>query len=154
MQVKALSLGAGLTLGLTLGASAQELVDGARVDDIVNLAKGYGSATLDRQENGDPLITGKIGGVLYNVYFQDCTANKDCKDLRFYAGFTDNKQPMETINAWNCDTRFGKAFLDQDLDAVIEFDVTLEHGASRDNVDANFAHWSNMLGRFTTYIGY
>ena len=94
-----------MALSLGVSAQAQGLLDGSSADEIANLARGYGSATLGTLLNGDPLVTGKIDGVLYNVYFQDCTASKNCKDLRFYAGFTDNKQPMETINAWNRDKR-------------------------------------------------
>jgi hypothetical protein len=154
MHVRSFVLGSGIALCLVVSAQAQQLLDGSSVDEITNLARGYGSATTGTQENGDPLVTGKIDGVLYNVYFQDCTASKDCKDLRFYAGFTDNKQPMETINAWNRDTRFGKAYLDEDLDAVIEFDLNLEHGVSRENLDSGFSRWAGLLGQFTTYIGY
>ncbi len=154
MQLGSVLLGGGIALLLAVSAQGQELIDGNAGDEIANVARGYGSATLETQENGDPFIVGKINGVLYNVYFQDCTANKDCKDLRFYAGFTDNKQPMETMNAWNRDTRFGKAFLDEDLDAVVEYDLNLEHGVSRENLDSVFSRWSNLLGQYATYIGY
>ena len=62
---------------------------------------------------------------------------------------------METINAWNRDTRFGKAFLDEDLDAVIEFDVNLEHGVSRDNLDAGLrALEQHARAASRRYIGY
>ena len=37
-----------------LGAQAQDVVDGTDVDEILNIARGYGSATLETQSNGDP----------------------------------------------------------------------------------------------------
>jgi hypothetical protein len=135
-------------------AHAQTIVDATNPDEIVNIARGYGSASLETQNNGDPKITGRIEGVTYQVFFMNCTDNANCEDLNFYAGFLDNKQTLDVINAWNRDKRFGKAYLDADLDAVIEFDVNLEHGVTRENLDAAFGLWSLILDQYTTYIGY
>jgi hypothetical protein len=84
----------------------------------------------------------------------NCTSNTNCEDLNFYAGFRDNKPTLEVINAWNRDKRFGKAYLDSDLDAVIEFDLNLVHGVTRENLDAAFSLWTLILDQYTTYIGY
>ena len=116
MDYRPLVLGGALALSIALPAQAQT-VDGSQVDEILNIARGYGSATLEAQTNGDPKISGKIDGVTYQVFFMNCTDNKNCEDLNFYAGFLDNKQTLEAINAWNRDKRFGKAYLDSDLDA-------------------------------------
>jgi hypothetical protein len=142
-------------LALTAGAAeAQTIVDGSNPDEIVNIARGYGSANLETQNSGDPKLTGRIDGVTYQVFFMNCTDNTNCEDLNFYAGFLDNKQTLDVINAWNRDKRFGKAYLDSDLDAVIEFDVNLEHGVTRENLDAAFGLWALILDQYTTYIGY
>lgn len=143
-----------VALGSILPAQAQTLIDGSQVDEILNIARGYGAATLDQRSNGDPMITGKIEGVSYQVFFMNCTDNANCEDLNFYAGFIDNKQTLDVINAWNRDKRFGKAYLDSDLDAVIEWDVNLEHGVTPQNLDANFSLWAAILDQYTTYIGY
>jgi hypothetical protein len=153
-MLKQFILGGAFVMASALSAQAQTIVDGAMVDEILNLARGYGSANLETQSNGDPKITGKIEGVTYQVFFMNCTNNTNCEDLNFYAGFLDNKQTLDVINAWNRDKRFGKAYLDSDLDAVVEFDVNLEHGVTRENLDAAFSLWSLILDQYTTYIGY
>jgi hypothetical protein len=153
-MLKHLILGGAFMLATAVSAQAQTVIDGSQIDEIVNIARGYGSATLETQTNGDPKITGKIEGVTYQVFFMNCTNNTACEDLNFYAGFLDNKQTLDVINAWNRDKRFGKAYLDSDLDAVVEFDVNLEHGVTRDNLDAAFSLWSLILDQYTTYIGY
>jgi len=153
-MLKSLILGGAVVLASAVSAQAQTVVDGNAVDEILNVARGYGAATLEAQSSGDPQISGKIEGVTYQVFFMNCTENKDCEDLNFYAGFLDNKQTLEVINAWNRDKRFGKAYLDADLDAVIEFDLNLEHGVTRENLDAAFALWGLILDQYTTYIGY
>lgn len=153
MQPRSLLLGFGLAIGLAGAAHGQTVIDGSSVDEILNLAKGYGSAALETQTNGDPKISGRIDGIPYQLYFMNCTDNANCEDVNFYSGFLDNKPDLETINAWNRDKRFGKAYLDSDLDAVIEWDVNLEYGLTRENMDAAFALWWLMLDQYTTYIG-
>jgi len=152
--MRALFAAVALMLGGATMASAQTL-DGNAVDEIANIARGYGSVTMDTSSNGDPMISGKIEGISYYVFFRNCSdAHTDCEDLNFYAGFLDNKQTMDAINAWNRDKRFGKAYLDSDLDAVIEYDVNLEYGITRENLDSNFGVWSLILKQYADYIGF
>ena len=153
-MLRSIILGGVMLLGTAFGAQAQATLDGSQVDEILNLARGYGSATLEAQSNGDPKIAGKVEGVTYQVFFMNCTNNTNCEDLNFYAGFADNKPTLEVINAWNRDKRFGKAYLDSDLDAVIEFDLNLVHGVTRENLDAAFSLWTLILDQYTTYIGH
>ena len=155
-MLKSISIGTAMLLASTFAAHAQSqtVIDGNATDEILNIARGYGSAALETQSTGNPKISGRIEGVAYQVFFLNCTDNVNCEDLNFYAGFLDNKQTLEAINAWNRDKRFGRAYLDGDLDAVIEFDVNLQDGVTRDNVDANFAVWSLILGQYKEYIGF
>lgn len=153
-MIRNLILACVLALGTALPAQAQTLIDGSQVDEILNIARGYGAATLDKTRNGDPMIQGKIEGVSYQVFFMNCTDHASCEDLNFYAGFIDNKQTLDVINAWNRDKRFGKAYLDSDLDAVIEWDLNLERGVTQENLDANFSLWAAILDQYTTYIGH
>ncbi len=155
MGLRVILAAAALMLGGAAGAMAQELIDGTNVDEVANIARGFGSVTMDKSSNGDPVIEGKIEGVSYYLFFRNCADdNTQCEDLNFYAGFLDNKQTMEAINAWNRDKRFGKAYLDSDLDAVIEYDVNLEHGISRENLDSTFQVWSLILKQYADYIGF
>jgi hypothetical protein len=141
-----------LVLGLTAPALA-ETIDGSAIDDILALAKGYGEASLAAQGNGQPRIAGKVGEVPYQVFFLNCDGGS-CEDLNFYAGFGGIKPTMDSMNAWNRDKRFGRAYLDGDLDAVIEYDINLEYGVERDNLNAAFGVWSLVLGEFAGYVGY
>ena len=155
MNFKSLVVGAVLALGLAVSAQAQDdLLTGNNVDDILNIARGYGSATLDVQTNGDPKITGKMDGVTYQVYFRNCTDNANCEDLNFYAGFLDLKPSLEVINDWNYNKRFSRAYLDSDLDACIEMDLDLAYGVTTDYMDATFGLWSLVLGQYTEHVGY
>jgi hypothetical protein len=150
------SLLVAVTLGAlaTTSAFAQSIVDGSKVDEIVTIARGYGAATLESQGDGNPRIAGNIKGVPYYVFFMNCTDQAACEDINFYAGFANIKPTMDALNAWNRDKRFGNAYLDADLDAAIEYDVNLEYGVTRENLDAAFGVWSVLLEQYTEYVGY
>ncbi len=133
---------------------AQTIVDGSKVDEVVTIARGYGAATLETQGDGNPRIAGNIKGVPYYVFFMNCTDQAACEDINFYAGFADIKPTMDALNAWNREKRFGNAYLDADLDAAIEYDVNLEYGVTRENLDAAFGVWSVLLEQYIEYVGY
>lgn len=141
-------------LAAVQSSAGQELIDGGKVDEIVAIARGYGSATLEEQPGGAPRIAGSIGGIPYYVFFMNCPADGPCEDLNLYAAFAGIKPTMDALNAWNRDKRFGNAYLDADLDAAIEFDINLEHGVARDNLDAAFSLWALLLDQYTDYVGY
>lgn len=143
-----------LALSLTAGAQAQTLITGADTDEILNAARGYGSATLTTQSNGDPQITGKIDGVTYQIYFRNCTDNTNCEDLNFYLGFLDIKPSLEEINDWNYNKRFSRAYLDQDKDACVEMDLDLVQGVTAEYLDSQMSLWSMVVGQFSEHVGY
>ena len=154
--MKYIHLSAALVFGLAFASVAPvaaQTIDGSAVNDILALARSYGEASLETQGNGQPRIAGKAGEVPYQVFFLNCDSGT-CEDLNFYAGFAGIKPTMDSLNAWNRDKRFGRAYLDGDLDAVIEYDINLEYGVSPDNLNAAFGVWSLVLGEFAGYVGY
>jgi hypothetical protein len=155
-HARLLSVAALLCLGNAAPASAQDavLIDGSQAQAILDVALGYGSASLETQDNGNPRIAGHVAGLPYQVFFMNCAEGSRCEDLNFYAGFSGTKPTLDAINAWNRDKRFGNAYLDSELDAVIEYDLNLDHGVTRDNLDADFSVWSQLLDQFAAYVGY
>lgn len=150
--MKQLGLSAALVVALCAPAVAQT-IDGNAIDDIVAMAFNYGEASLETQASGQPRIAGEVSGIPYQVFFLNCDSGT-CEDLNFYAGFSGIKPTMDALNAWNRSKRFGRAYLDGDLDAVIEYDINLEHGVERENLNAAFGVWSLVLAEFAGYVGY
>ena len=154
MKLSSMFAGGAVALALTVSGYALDLVTGADTDAILNAARGYGSATLTTQSNGDPQITGKINGVTYQVYFRNCTDNAKCEDLNFYLGFLDVKPTLEKINEWNFGKRFSRAYLDQDKDACVEMDLDMVKGVTADYLDSQFGLWNMVVGQFAEHVGY
>lgn len=153
MKLKSRTVAAVILVAMTAASQAQTLT-GADTDAILQAADAMGVATLDTQPNGDPLINGMAGDVAYQIYFRNCTANADCEDLNFYAGFSQNQPPLETINTWNSDKRFSRAYLDEVGDAVVEMDLDLVAGVTPAYLQSQMDLWKLVLGEFTTHIGY
>ena len=154
MKLSSIIAAGALTLALAASAQAQTLITGADTDEILNAARGYGSATLTTQSNGDPQITGKINGITYQVYFRNCTDNTDCEDLNFYLGFLDIKPSLEEINDWNYNKRFSRAYLDQDQDDCVEMDLDLVQGVTAEYLDSQFGLWNMVVEQFSDHVGY
>lgn len=143
--------GMGLIFTAALGggqASAQELIDGTQPELIVEILKGFGSARLETASStGNPKISARADGKAYEVYFYGCDDTKaNCNSVQFWA-YWDNEAPLDTINAWNKDTRFGKIYLDQDSDIVLEFDVNLLGGVHSRAMEDNADIWVRLLSR-------
>ena len=129
------------------------LIDGSDVDSIVEIARNYGSATIETQVSGNPKIAARAENTAYAVYFQNCSAPRACDDMNLYAGFLNSHPTAELINDWNMKKRFGRAYIDPDGDAALEMDINLKNGVSPANLSASFAIWRLMLVQFTAHIG-
>ena len=154
MKLKTILATGALALALTASAQAQTLLTGADVDEVLNAARGYGSATLTTQSNGDPQISGKMNGISYQVYFRNCTDNKTYEDLNFYLGFLDIKPTLEVINDWNFNKRFSRAYLDSDQDACVEMDLDLAVGVTAEYLDSTFGLWDLIVTQYAEHVGY
>ena len=64
------------------------LIDATMPDKILEIAKGFGTASLDKDNVGDPRITGRIDGQKYTIHFYGCLNGKDCDDIQFYTYWT------------------------------------------------------------------
>lgn len=134
-------------------AYTQELIDGAYIGGIISAAREFGSATLTSQTDGNPMIAGQIDDIPFSLRFRNCFDNANCEDMNFRVGFL-VKPTLEQMNTWNRNKRFSKAFLDADGDAIIEMDIILKGGVSRENMREIFSYWRLTLAQFTKHIGF
>ncbi len=53
---------------------------------IFKIAQGYGTAELSKDSVGDPMISGRMAGINYVIFFYGCNdAGKECSSLQFRA---------------------------------------------------------------------
>ena len=122
------------------------IITAGSVKDILSIAKGYGSATLEKDDDGDPKISGRVAGQEYWLYFYGCDKNHtNCTSVQFWTYWTGEVLTAEEMNAWNADTRFGKLYVDGDGDLNLEMDVNLDYGVTYKNLDDTFDIWQTVL---------
>lgn len=121
------------------------------------VASGY-RAEMKKDGEGDPMIMSASSGTKFGVSFYNCTNHANCATVQFHAGFdTDpGKAPsLEKINAWNRTQRFGRAYLDNEGDPVIEMDIDLDDGGmSQPLFLDNLEFWVSVLAQFEKEIGW
>lgn len=114
-------------------------------------AAGY-KAELAADSGGDPMIRSNASGAKFTIFFFGCEKNVNCTEIQFYAGWTD-KVSFEQINSWNRKHRFGRAYVDDEGEVNIEYDINLEGGSIPDALFRNDLElWDSLMGEFQNYV--
>lgn len=101
------------------------------------------------------MIEGRIEGVYYRIYFYNCTDNTDCRTIQFRTAFDlTNGFPLSQINEWNKNKLFGKAWLDDENDPVLEMPVNIDYGVTAKNLEDTFDYWRVTVSQFKEHIDY
>lgn len=137
-----------LLAGGTAAADDGRIITAANPEDIVEIARGFGSAELSKDSQGDPKIIGRIDGTRYFILFYGCDQGRDCDDIQFRTAWSAKSITLEAINKWNYNKRFAKAYLDKDNDPVLEMPVNIDFGVTRRNIEDTFDWWSIALRDF------
>jgi hypothetical protein len=59
----------------------------------------------------------------------------------------------ELINRWNRERRFGRAFLDDEMDPYVEYDVDFEVGATTEAIENAVDVWESVVPAFMRHVG-
>ncbi|MDX8459145.1 YbjN domain-containing protein [Mesorhizobium humile] len=142
----------GLALAGTVSAVRAEDAEILQTPDpaaILDIAKGFGSARMDKDDNGDPMISGRIEGVKYVIYFYGCEDHENCKSLQFSTGYTDPLS-ADQANAWNAKYRWVKAYAGDGSN--FRMDVSFAGGITRANVEEQFSNWNAMAANIRDFV--
>ncbi|MGB1220480.1 MAG: YbjN domain-containing protein [Alcanivoracaceae bacterium] len=148
-------LGPGLIIAALLMPTqtiASDIVAG-NPQQVLDIASGFGSATLETDDVGDPMITGRTNGYKYVIYFYGCEGTDTCSDIQLMASWTDTHANTSHMHQWNFENRFGTAFLDSDGDATIQMSINLAYGVTRENLDDSLDWWRVVVTDFASFVG-
>jgi len=130
-KIKMLFLSALLLAGGALAQTTVTSTDATQVTRVLS-ANGYDFG-LDAEDDGTPIVKLKVGDG-YNAilfFYDDNPGQPGYESLQLYVGFAvDGKISLATINDWNYNYRFARAYLDDDLDPVLESDLDLSGGVA------------------------
>lgn len=115
--------------------------------------QGY-KAELKTDDSGDRYIASAAEGVNFDVHAYDCTGGR-CTSIQMVAGFDlDDGLSLEQANDWNRGKRYAKAYLDDERDPYIDFDINLSPGGTEAALNDNLGVWLMMLPAFRSHIGW
>ncbi|GAB4267914.1 MAG: hypothetical protein Kow0013_18270 [Pararhodobacter sp.] len=129
------------------------IITGNDIDRIREIAGAYGPA--ERRDGAEgPWIRGEIDGIVYSITFLNCDdMQANCSTVQFRAWWeTDGQIPVEAMNQWNRDRRFSAAYIDEEGDATIEWDVNLAGGVTAVNFDDNVQWWRAVMVQFRDQV--
>jgi hypothetical protein len=138
-------LAGGALPGAVVAQTPGEVLDGSDPAAILQIAQGYGSAMLDKDAVGDPMIEGRIGGQAYTLFFYGCEGGANCSSIQFTTYFANVRPDAGAVSTWNDANRFGTLYLDRDGDLALDMDVNLFGGVTRRNLDDTFDWWRVVL---------
>ena len=114
--------------------------------------QGY-KAEIDTDSYGDPMVRSAAEGVNFTLTFYGCENGSACTDIMFTVAFDKtNGMKMEPMNSWNLEKALGRAFLDDEMDPVLQHYMLSVDGMSRSTFDDNFSRWVGVMDEFTDYI--
>lgn len=161
MKAGALSWVTVFALGLAGSAGGAELaseplMDATDAEKMASVIRGLGyRAVVETDGIGDPMIMSSASGTDFAIYFYGCTDNANCKWVLFKVGYDlENGTTADTINRWNADTLFGRAYLDDEADPWLEMSVNMDGGVSRANFEDTYDWWEVILDGFESHIGF
>ena len=142
--------------GLLQADSDRQIVDGSSPEALVGIIQDLGDrASLETDNEGDPMIRSSVGGTQFAVVFYGCNDDhRDCQIVLFKAGYELNdKVGLDVINQWNATRLFGRAYLDEVSDPWIELVLNLQGGVTRSQFERTFEWWETSVGEFEDEIG-
>lgn len=124
-----------------------------RVVELVQEA-GY-RAKLHRMDDGQTYIDSSASGMEFQIYFDGCEDDyTECELLVFSAGFDfDQPQDENLASVWN-QTKFTKAYLDDEGDPFLEFSVNILYGVTTANFEDTLVWYTSEMGEFMDHIGW
>jgi hypothetical protein len=141
-------------LAAPLPAAARNVVADPEIIAEVMKDAGY-RAEIERMNNGGRFIQSASSGYPFRIFFFGCEDDfTDCKTIQLFAGFvTDTSPSLKAMNAHARDNRFGRIYIDDEDDPVIEMDIDLEDGGmSPELFKDNLEYWDYYLGRFAAFV--
>lgn len=152
MRTSLFILTAGLTLAGAVSLARAEDAEILQTPDpatVLDIAKGFGSARMGKDDNGDPMIYGRVEGVKYVIYFYGCEDHENCKSLQFSTGYTD-PLTADQASAWNAKYRWVKAYSGDGSN--FQMDISFAGGITRANLEEQFSNWNAMAGNIKDFV--
>lgn len=158
--MKVLAIGVALALSVGTAAAKDSAACGAGMvcasdpATIVSALQQAGyKAKLEKDTQGDPLVSSSASGYNFDVLFYGCEKAAQCDSVQFSASFVAEKENTPAYaNAWNIKKRFIQASVNDKSELFLRYDITTLGGMNKTNFADALDWWTTMLGEFATFV--
>jgi Putative bacterial sensory transduction regulator len=148
LAVAVISVIAGLSMSALAAPSIYYAADEGIIHQVLSEMELEYELLLD--SNNDPTWTFTYLGILITIVLYDEATPGHYESLLFYVGWAaDDAISLSAINEWNSGSRFGRAYIDDSDDPVIELDLLMAGGVTADTIREYitvFAQAASSLG--------
>ena len=115
--------------------------------------KGY-PASVHPDSNGLSIITSKISGVTFDIYFFGCERDR-CKGIQYAVGWSGvSASSIAKVNNWNTEYRYLRSYSRNDDVIFAEYDVDVSPGGTWELLDKSLERFGEMVPTFKTYMDF
>ena len=133
-----------LLLVLSVMASAETMVYNLTDQAVRQIIAGTGSTYEKLNDDAFRFNVGSFKCVLFNKG----------NNFQLYSGFTGADVSVSDMNRWNRQKRFAKAYIDDDGDACLEADFSLQGGTTLENMIEFTRLYKSLVKDFADYINF
>lgn len=135
-----------LASGIFAGADAHadEILTRMQAPRLERIVKSFSDVT-EFKEVGTDRYTFRVDGTRLVLINKGTT-------MQIAAGWTTEGVSLSTINSWNRDKRFAKAYLDKDDDPWLESDIELNGGVTESNVKEWLKTYVALMKMFKKHL--
>lgn len=125
-------------------------------DDVMRAMQSEGFlVTRETADDGTPKLVSRVSDSQFQVYFYGCEdAGDPCTSIQLSAGY-DLSDAMSalTINQWNSENRYTRAYIDDEGDPFLKYDIVMTgDGMGRENFAEALDLWRILIEDFEDFI--
>ena len=127
----------------------------AKADQIAAVLKSSGRTAEVKNAGGERYVLAEVSGHKYAILALGCDDEGElCKSVQFFAAFEpENRPTLESMNNYARNLRWGRIYLDNEGEAILEFDLDLEKGGMSSALFLdNVAKWEAMVSGYAKFV--
>jgi len=128
-------------------------------EQMIAALESAGATDLEEttDDQGDPMINASYEGISFAVLFYNCR-DRGCEWGQFRASFErsdlSHREMLDIVNEWNTEWVFGKAYVNEEQDLLLEQPFVVQGGVSQKNLNHNTDEWLIALKRYAETLGW
>jgi hypothetical protein len=124
-----------------------------KAEDVAGILREAGYRAEIGPANETPRVRTGMGGYIVDVALYNCDNERNCRNLQYSLGLRDmQKFPLASINKWNVEKRFARAYLDDNGNLWLRGDVYFYGGVTKQMIGGTTLLFDDLVGDFRSML--